>query len=62
MSAAEGQQLARLTLEIIRKLRTPDNFQLLFTKAVAYQEKLMLEDFCLPRKRHAPARLGSWIL
>ena len=57
MSAAEGQQLARLTLEVIRKLCTPDNFHLFFTKAVAYQEKLMLEDPCLPRKRHAPARL-----
>ena len=57
MSAAEGQQVARLTLEVLKKLRTSDNFQLFFAKVTSYQKKFLLEDPSLPRKRHAPARI-----
>ena len=57
MCVSEGQQLARLSLEVIKSLRTPENFQLFFAKVVSYQKKFEVEDPCLPRKRRAPARI-----
>ena len=57
MCVSEGQQLARLSLEVIKSFRTPENFQLFFAKVVSYQKKFEVEDPCLPRKRRAPARI-----
>jgi len=37
MSAAEGQQIAKLTLDVIKSLRTPENFQSFFERVILHQ-------------------------
>ena len=56
LSAAEGQHLARLTLEVLRSLRDSDRFTAFYTLVGQGQSRLGVADPTLPRKRHAPQR------
>ena len=56
LSAAEGQHLARLTLEVLRSLRDSDRFTAFYTLVVQGQSRLGQAEPTLPRKRRAPQR------
>ena len=56
LSAAEGQHLARLTLEVLRSLRDSDRFTAFYTLVVQAQSRFGVADPALPRKRGAPQR------
>ena len=57
LSAAEGQHLARLTLEVLRSLRDSDRFTAFYGLVVQEQSLFSISDPALPRKRRAPQRL-----
>ena len=57
LSAAEGQHLARLTLEVLRSLRDSDRFTTFYGLVVQEQSRFGISDPALPRKRRAPQRL-----
>ena len=57
LSAAEGQHLARLTLEVLRSLRDSDRFTAFYGLVVQEQSRFGISDPALPRKRRAPQRL-----
>ena len=56
LSAAEGQHLARLTLEVLRSLRDSDRFTAFYTLVVQGQSRLGQAEPTLPRKRRASQR------
>lgn len=56
LSAAEGQRLARRTLEVLKSLRDEGNFQSLFARVIQDQIRYQVDDPSLPRKRMVPRR------
>ena len=56
LSAAEGQHLATLTLEVLRSLRDSDRFTAFYTLVVQAQSRFGVADPALPKKRRAPQR------
>ena len=57
LSAAEGQHIAKLTLDVLKSLRNDEQFTLFYDKAIIYQNRLGVNPPALPRKRRAPRRL-----
>ena len=53
MSAAEGQELVKLTLDVLQSLRNQDHFHLFYQGVVKLQAELSISSPLLPRKRHA---------
>ena len=54
ISAAEGQQLAKLTLDVLKSIRQPEHFQSFYQRVLLRQQQLDIGSPCLPRKRRAP--------
>ena len=59
MSAAEGQELVKLTHEVLKSLRQPEQFQLFYQRVIRHQEKLNISPPTLFRKRRAPRHLEA---
>ena len=57
LSAAEGQRLARLTLEVLKSLRTEDNFKKFSARVIRDQTTFEVNNPALPRKQRTPQRL-----
>ena len=57
MTAAKGQRLAKLTVDVLKSIRQPDRFQAFYQRVVQDQQRYNLSPPCLPRKRRAPRHL-----
>ena len=57
LSAAEGQHLANLTLDVLKSIRQPEHFQNFYQRVLLCQQQLDIGSPCLPRKRRAPRHL-----
>ena len=57
LSAAEGQHLAKLTLDVLKSIRQPEQFQLFYQHVLLQQQQLDIGSPCLPLKRRAPRHL-----
>ena len=57
MSAAEAQEIAKLTVDTLKGMRNDDAFKLFFQLVESIREKTDTEEASLPRKRKAPRRL-----
>ena len=57
MSAAEAQEIAKLTVDTLKGIRNDDSFKLFFQLIEALCEKTDTEEPILPRKRKAPRHL-----
>ena len=58
MSAAEGQHIAQLTLNVLKSLRNQEKFQLFYQRILLDQQRFAISAPALPRKRRAP-QVGS---
>ena len=56
LSAAEGQRIAKLTISVLQKMRTDEQFALFYQRVIQEQTRFGVADPCLPRKRRAPQR------
>ncbi len=56
LSAAEGQEVAKLTVETLQSLRCENNFDLFWQKVDVYMNDLNVNEPTLPRRRKAPQR------
>ena len=54
LSAAEAQDVTKLTLKTLQKMRTDENFDLFFKVVLSLQESTGTDTPILPRKRKAP--------
>lgn len=54
--AAEGQQVARMTVDTIKKIRNDESFDLFWIKAIQRANDLGLEEPKLPRRLKRPRR------
>lgn len=54
MSAAGGQHLARLTLDVLQSIRKPDRFSGFYKLVLIAKDHFSIADPALPRKRRAP--------
>ena len=61
LSAAEGQHMAKLTLQVLNSIRQADKFDLFYQNVLLDQQRYKVNPPILPRKRHAPRRfeIGS---
>ena len=59
LSATEGQQVARLTVEVLQSLRDTDRFSAFHSRALQEQIRFGVSDPSLPRKRCATARFDD---
>ena len=59
ISAAEGQQVAQMTVQALKSVRTAEQFTLFWTKVTDMAEKLDVNEPQLPRKRKTTERFGS---
>lgn len=59
ISAAQGQEVADLTLKTIKSLRSDENFQLFWENLLLSSKSLDLPEPSLPRKRKMPKRFES---
>ena len=59
LSAAEGQYLAELVLETLRKDRCEEKFSLFWDSVLIKMKGLDIEEPILPRKRKLPIRFQS---
>ena len=59
MSAAEAQEIAKLTVDTLKGMRNNDAFMLFFQLLESLHEKNDTEDATLPRKRKAPRHLEA---
>lgn len=57
ISAAEGQDVASMTLKTLESLRSDSNFKLFWQKICKEAESLDISQPCLPRRRKVPRRL-----
>ena len=57
LSAAEGQELAKLTLQSLKNMRSTDSFDLFFSLVEKVRHQTGCEEPVLPRKRKAPKHL-----
>lgn len=57
ISAAEGQQLAKLVIATLRSIREEDKYDLFWTKLLKFAEDNDVDDPQLPRRKRRPARL-----
>ena len=61
LSAAEGQHMAKLTLQVLKSIRQADKFDLFYQRVLVDQKHFEVNLPTLPRKRRAPCRfeIGS---
>lgn len=61
LSAAEGQRVAKLTLDVLQSLRNEDHFKNFYARVLLDQVRFQVDAPTLPRKRKAPQRfqIGS---
>ena len=57
MSAAEGQQIAKLSRDVLKRMCQPEEFRLFYKCVLLDQECFGIPDPSLPRKRTAPCYL-----
>lgn len=57
MSSAQGQHIAKLTVDVLKSLREADKFALFYEKVLLYQKKLGINPPALSRKRRVPQHL-----
>ena len=56
ISAAEGQEVAGLTVTTLKTLRTSENFQMFWDTTKSKADSCKVDKPCLPRRKRAPAR------
>ena len=61
LSAAEGQHMAKLTLQVLKSIRQADKFDLFYQRVLVDQQRFKVNPPILPQKRRAPRRfeIGS---
>ncbi len=59
LSAAEGQKIAHMTLEVIKRLRNEESFDLFWMKVEKFSEENGIEKPSLPRRRKCPMRFDD---
>ena len=61
LSAAKGQHIAKLTLQVLNSIRQADKFDLFYQNVLLDQQRYKVNPPTLPQKRHAPRRfeIGS---
>ena len=61
LSAAEGQRVAKLTLDVLQSLRNEDHFKNFYARVLLDQVHFQVDAPALPRKWKAPQRfqIGS---
>lgn len=59
MSAAEGQEVARMTISCLNSIRNDVSFTLFWKKVNLFADKCDISEPTLPRKRKAPSRLDD---
>lgn len=57
--AAEGQEVASMTLQTLKSLRSDANFKLFWTKVTRLADKIEVSKLCLPRHKKVPRRLDD---
>lgn len=57
LSAAEGQRLGKLTLDVLQSLRDESNFRSFYAHVLSHQARFEVDAPSLPRKRRVPQRL-----
>ena len=57
--AAEGQEVASMTLQTLKSLWSDANSKLFWTKATRMADKLEVSKLCLPRHKKVPRRLDD---
>jgi len=60
LSAVQGQDCANLTVEVLEKLRSEENFNMFWESVSSKAKSLDVDDPKLPRKRGAPKRLEDF--
>ena len=60
LSAVQGQDCARLTIKVLEKLRSEENFNLFWETINLKAKSLEVEEPKLPRKRGAPKKLEDF--
>lgn len=61
ISAAEGQQIARLVISTIKSLREEETYDLFWAKVLKFAESADVQDPKLPRQRKRPARYDDGV-
>jgi hypothetical protein len=56
LSAAEGQEVAKLTVQTLQLLRCENNYDIFWQKVDLYMKELSVDEPTLPRRRRAPQR------
>lgn len=56
MSAAEGQHIAKLTVSVLQKMRSDEQFAAFYQRVIQEQTRFGVAEPSLPRKRRAPQR------
>ena len=59
VSAAEGQEVARMTVQTLKSVRTAEKFTMFWAKVTEMASKLGVDEPELPRKRKTPQRFES---
>lgn len=54
LSAAEGQRLAKLTLDVLISLRDENNFKSFYARVISDHVRFQVDAPTLPRKRKVP--------
>ena len=54
LSAAEGQKVARMTLQTLQSLRSEENFKLFWAKVTKMSDDLEVNEPLLPPRRKRP--------
>ena len=57
ITASEGQQLAKLTIDVIKSIRKEDKFKSFYDRVLLHQSKFDIDATTLSHKRHAPRQL-----
>ena len=56
LSAAEGQEMTRVTVRTLKGLRTAERFEDFFKSTTSKAQSFEVQEPCLPRKKRVPAR------
>ena len=57
ITASEGQQLAKLTIDVLKSIPKEDKFKSFYNRVLLHQNEFDIDAPTLSRKRHAPRRL-----
>ena len=61
ITAAEGQQLAKLTIDVLKSIRKEDKFKSFYDRVLLHQSEFDIDAPTLSRNRCAPRRLQIWL-